>query len=57
MNRLMRQAFEPDQIRGRESRVRVDRANKKIGELTMENEILRMRMGEKPPLRRRRSRK
>jgi len=30
MNRLMRQAFEPDQIRGRESRVRVDRANKKI---------------------------
>lgn len=30
MNRLMRQAYEPDQIRGRESRVRVNRANKKI---------------------------
>ncbi|MBN2374488.1 hypothetical protein JXL19_11945 [bacterium] len=30
MNRLMRQAFEPGQIRGRESRIRVDRNKQKI---------------------------
>lgn len=30
MNRLIRQAFEPDQIRGREERVRVNRDKKKI---------------------------
>ncbi|MBU4567293.1 MAG: hypothetical protein KKE29_21455 [Proteobacteria bacterium] len=30
MNRLMRQAFEKDQIRGRESRIRVDRDRQKI---------------------------
>ena len=30
MNRLMKQAFEADQIRGRESRIRVDRRKKKI---------------------------
>lgn len=31
MNRLMQQAFDPEQIRGRESRVRVNRARTKIG--------------------------
>jgi len=30
MNRLMQQASEPDQIRGREARIRVDRARKRI---------------------------
>lgn len=30
MNRLMQQVNQPDQIRGRESRVRVDRARRKI---------------------------
>lgn len=30
MNRLMQQAFDPSQIRGRDSRIRIDRANKKI---------------------------
>jgi len=30
MNYLMKQAFEKDQIRGRESRIRVDRSKKKI---------------------------
>src|SRR5690554_6645772 len=30
MNHLMKQAFEPDQIRGRQSRIRVDRARRKI---------------------------
>lgn len=30
MNRLMRQAFDPDQIRGRESRIRVNQAGKRI---------------------------
>lgn len=30
MNRLMNQVFEPEQIRGREPRIRVDRTNRKI---------------------------
>lgn len=30
MNRLMNQVFEADQIRGREARLRIDRANQKI---------------------------
>ena len=30
MNRLMRQVFDPDQIRGRQSRIRVDRQSQKI---------------------------